>query len=110
MASVQKPHRNAGSAAAVDVAEHPVEVDFPAEGEVVHGGEYAMRVGVGADSERVDVRVNQGAWQPCRRAAGYWWFDWTAEESGLFEVTARSYPREGLVTRSQTRRFEVRLP
>lgn len=42
--------------------------------------EYTFRVAAPETADEVDVSIDRGPWRPCRRAAGYWWFDWSGAE------------------------------
>lgn len=85
-----------------------VAVDFPQESERVTSPQYTFRIAVDG-AERVLVSVDEGQWQPARKAAGYWWFDWQGYEPGLHQLEARAFrPGERPAT-SETRRFVVEL-
>lgn len=57
--------------------------------------EYTFRVAAPEAADEVDVSINQGPWQPCRRAVGYWWFDWSGFEPGEHEVVSRARAKKG---------------
>lgn len=65
-------------------------VDFPQQDERITSREYGMRVSTPEGAEEADVSINQGPWQPCRRAVGHWWFDWSGFDPGEHEVIARA--------------------
>lgn len=65
-----------------------VLIDYPLEGEIVVSHHYAIRVGA-SSAESVEVSIDGKAWQACRPAAGYWWFDWSGYNSGPHNVSAR---------------------
>lgn len=65
-------------------------VDFPRQGETVTGAKYSMRLSAPDSATRVDISIDQGEWRPCRRASGYWWFDWSDYQDGEHEIVARA--------------------
>ena len=65
-----------------------LDVDFPREGEEVLSGHYAVRVSA-EGAEDVEVSVNDGPWQPCRAAAGFFWYDWAPSEPGTHVILVR---------------------
>lgn len=64
-------------------------VDFPRQGETITGPQYSVRLSAPDDAVRMDISIDQGEWQPCRRAEGYWWYDWSGYEDGEHEIIAR---------------------
>lgn len=68
--------------------ERAVFVDFPREGDSVPLGHYAIRVGAPADGT-VEVTLDGKAWNVCRNAVGYYWYDWRPEKAGRAAIVAR---------------------
>jgi hypothetical protein len=86
-----------------------ITVDYPQERELVTSSGYTFRVAARAAS-RVEVAIDDSAWQPCRQADGYWWYDWSDYMSGKHQVIARIQPQnDGQKSTSQTCRFQVEL-
>lgn len=97
------------------LAEKPVEqsfvvVDFPQEGEVVISPEYTLRIGASADAALVEVSIDGGAYQPCRSAVGFWWFDWAGYTKIAHKVSAKVTTHSGGTAFSEPRKFSVKLP
>ena len=61
--------------------EGEVEIDFPKVGDRITASSYTFRIGAGS-AENVEIAIDEGAWLPCRPAAGYWWFDWSDYKPG----------------------------
>jgi hypothetical protein len=83
-------------------------VDYPQTGEKVAAGHYAIRLSAPQAAKRVEVSINQGPWQACRPAGGYWWFDWSAESAGEHEVVARAFGAAGRAVHSAPQQFYVK--
>lgn len=71
-----------------------VVVDHPQQNEVISGLHYAIRLGA-SDNGAVELSIDGGDWQPCRQAAGYWWFDWGYFTAGSHALVARLRDAEG---------------
>ncbi|MEK7743309.1 MAG: hypothetical protein AAB578_02890 [Elusimicrobiota bacterium] len=84
LASGEQPRSRDGG----PLAAAPLAVDFPAEGELVYPGHYAVRIHA-LDASAVDVSADGGPWSPCREALGYHWHDWNPLEPGSHEIVAR---------------------
>ena len=85
-----------------------VAIEYPKQDEVVRHPEYTVRICAREHADAVEVAFDQGDWQPCREALGFWWFDWKGFDSGEHEIVARSR-KNGLNSRSEAREFFVRL-
>jgi len=88
-------------------AKPAVLIDYPAQNEEISSPEYTIRVGVLQDVQSVDVSINDSAWQPCRAAAGYWWYDWSGYLPGRHEISARAVMRGGRTITSEPRSARV---
>ena len=84
-----------------------IELDHPQQGEKITAPHYTFRIGVYGDTERVEISINQGHWQPCRHSVGYWWYDWSGYTKGRHQVVARARTKDGQVFTSETRKFQV---
>ena len=71
-------------------------IDYPVEKETIFGDVYVIRIGASFDGF-VEISFNNGEWQPCRFASGYWWFDWMYYKSGDYKITARLIGKDGNV-------------
>jgi hypothetical protein len=83
-----------------------VAVDFPRDGERVVSREYAFRVSAEAQGH-VEVSIDDGAWRPCRQAAGHWWCDWSGYGAGAHTVFARVTVHKRRRILSERRDFSV---
>jgi len=97
-------HSNGTPPAAVELA-----IDFPQEGEFVRPGHYAIRLTAPAGSQ-VEISINDGNWELCRHAVGYYWYDWTPGKAGSQELVARSKIGKGKWKKSDARRCSVESP
>jgi len=69
------------------VQQSQLGIDYPQAGEPVARGHYAIRIS-GCDGE-CQVSIDDGDWQSCRSADGYWWYDWCPTETGRQRISAR---------------------
>jgi hypothetical protein len=84
-----------------------IVIDHPTEGEVISGIHYAIRIGASNEGS-VEIAFNDGEWQPCRPAAGYWWYDWVYFQPGKQKLVARIIDTQGnVVKKSAVRKVEV---
>jgi hypothetical protein len=65
-----------------------VIIDHPQDGDLVSGLVYTVRIGASSNGT-VELSIDGGDWQPCRFAAGYWWFDWGWYTPGSHSLCAR---------------------
>lgn len=84
-----------------------ISVDYPEQDEKIAGADYTVRVSAPESVKSVEVSIDQGAWQPCRQAIGYWWHDWTGFAEGEHEVVVRCETGNGRKTLSETKEFFV---
>lgn len=69
-----------------------ITIDYPKRNERVHSPRYTIRVSAPADpvrGERVEVSIDDAPFQPCRFAAGHWWYDWEGYAPREHQVVAR---------------------
>lgn len=84
-------------------------IDYPCEGDAIYSGHYAVRISM-AGADAVEVSLDGGAWQACRDAAGYFWFDWQTEAAGPHRLVARSRTGKGRWRNSEHRSCVVAEP
>jgi len=84
-------------------------MDHPQQGEIITAPQYTFRIGTLGNIELVDISINQGPWQPCRNAAGYWWYDWEGYKTGRYQAEAKAQTRDGQVVTSGQCNFQVVL-
>lgn len=77
-------------------------IDYPAEGETLRATEYVIRLGVGGE-QNVEIAFDDGLWQACRNASGFWWYDWSAIAPGTHTMVARMQTPEGVWYRTPVR-------
>jgi hypothetical protein len=81
-------------------------VDYPQEGESICSRHYSFRISA-YDAEKVKVSIDDGRWQSCRNAAGYYWFDWSDYLPGYHEVVVKVQTADGRQVTTEPRRFRV---
>jgi hypothetical protein len=84
-----------------------IDIEYPGEGERVTSSQYTFRLGQDEELIEADISIDRGPWLPCRRACGFWWYDWTGYGAGTHQVAARGIARDGRTANSTLRRFEV---
>lgn len=84
-------------------------IDYPQEDEVITSQHYTFRISAPISALKVDVSIDGGNWQPCRKSMGYWWFDWDNYKSKKYAMHARLHANYGTKPFSSLRRFIVKL-
>lgn len=84
-----------------------VHVKYPRAGETVKRPSYAVQVEAPPEPVRVELRINDADWLPCREALGLWWFDWSGFEPGEHILVARVMTQDGDVLESVEREILV---
>jgi len=84
-----------------------MSLDYPQEGETIAGPNYSFRISAPQDAPMVELCINQGPWQLCRQAIGFWWFDCSDLTRGLYQARARMHTNDGKVKLTLLRRFQV---
>jgi hypothetical protein len=85
-------------------------VDYPVENDIINGSAYVLRIGASHDfNAYVEVSFNNGEWNLCRFASGYWWYDWSYFQPGKFTLRARivSAGDGKVIKMSDVRHFKV---
>lgn len=82
-------------------------LDHPLQGEKITAPQYTFRVGTIGDIELVVISINNGPWQPCRNAEGYWWYDWAGYKSGKYQAEAKAQTKDGRIFTSEPCKFQV---
>lgn len=77
-----------------------VQVKYPRAGETVFRPSYSVQIETSPDPVRVELRINDADWRPCREALGLWWFDWSGFEPGAHRLVARVMTQDGDVLES----------
>lgn len=88
----------------------PLAVDYPVQNERINSFEYTVRVSAPETAESVDVSIDQGAWKSCRKAEGFWWYDWSGFDNGEHELIARTPGKNGRFLMSAPVEFLAKLP
>jgi hypothetical protein len=83
-------------------------IDYPQQDETITSDRYTIRVDAPEAARTVEVSVDQGDWQACRRASGYWWYDWSGYDDGEHVAVARLICGEGRKAKAEPREFFVR--
>ncbi|MBI5624740.1 MAG: hypothetical protein HY924_13255 [Elusimicrobia bacterium] len=88
-------------------APETIMLDFPQDDEQVCGTRYTLRVDAPGAAQAVEVSIDHGPWTACRRASGYWWYDWAGFDSGPHQARAKMRNAEGRVMTTLARHFRV---
>jgi len=83
-------------------------VDFPGQDETIVSPQYTVRVSAPEAADRIDVSIDQGSWLACRKAEGYWWYDWSGYDDGEHELIARTPGKNGRWLMSTPNEFMVK--
>lgn len=94
---------------AIKTGEVCVLLDHPQQGEKITAPHYTFRIGTSGDTERVEILIDQGHWQPCRHSVGYWWYDWSGYTGGRHQAVVKAQTKDGQVFTSELRKFQVAL-
>jgi hypothetical protein len=86
-----------------------VDLEYPREAETIIRDAYIFRISAPEGTRLIELSVNQGPWQVCRNAAGYWWFDWAGFKAGDYKARARAHMQSGRIEMSMLRKFKVKL-
>ena len=73
------------------MVEAHVIMDYPKESEMITSPNYAFRLSASDETQMVEVSIDGGPWQECRKAGGHFWFDWAHYMSGRHEISARAW-------------------
>lgn len=84
-------------------------LDYPQQGEKITAPHYTFRVGTIGDISRVEISLNDGPWQACRNAAGYWWYDWSGYTAGRYQLAVRAQTIDNQEFTSEPCKFQVAL-
>jgi hypothetical protein len=86
--------------------ETPILVNYPQLNESIKSSHYAFRIEAKV-AGHVEISIDDGAWQPCRHGAGYWWYDWNVGKSGKHKAVARIRQQGGTESLTFPRYFMV---
>jgi hypothetical protein len=92
----------------VTVEAHVV-MDFPKETEIITSPHYTLRYSASDETQSVEVSIDGSAWQECRKAGQYFWFDWKEYETGRYKIAARAKLLNGEIEETDSRRVRVDL-
>lgn len=84
-----------------------VAIDYPRHDETITSNDYTFRVVAMPGVRKVEVSINESAWEPCRHAGDSWWYDWSGYTRGEHEVTARVLLADGRYLATEHRFFTV---
>lgn len=82
-------------------------IDYPVAGETIVSSHYAFRLSAPESVPSVDVSIDQGPWLACRKAEGFWWYDWTGFGDGEHELIARAPGKNGRFSMSSPVEFKA---
>jgi len=82
-------------------------LDHPQQGEKITAPRYTFRIGAVGAVERVEISLNEGPWQACRNAVGYWWYDWADYAAGRYQAVVKGQTKDGQAFTSEPCKFQV---
>ncbi len=85
-----------------------IMIDYPKVNERILSPAYTFRIGSKVEGP-VEISINDGPWNACRAAEGYWWFDWRCDKAGKYKAVARVRCEQG-ETKTLSRRFHAVSP
>lgn len=91
------------------ISKRVVAIDYPRHEETITSNAYTFRIIAMAGVRKVEISIDESAWQPCREAGGSWWYDWTGYAPGEHEATARVMLADGRYLATEHRFFAVEL-
>jgi hypothetical protein len=80
-----------------------VQLKFPRAGETVNRPSYSVQIEATPEPVRVELRINDADWHPCREALGLFWYDWSGFEPGAHRLVARITTQDGGILESVER-------
>jgi hypothetical protein len=86
-----------------------VFMDYPKESEVLNSSNYTLRFTASDETRSVEVSIDGGPWQECRKANGHFWFDWANYMSGRHEIVARARLFNGSIEEAGGRLIRVEI-
>jgi hypothetical protein len=84
-------------------------IDYPREEEVITSADYTFRFCAPDETAKVEVSLDGGPWRECRRAHGYFWFDWSHYRRGEHLLGVRRWCAGGSLWDAGIRRLRVEL-
>lgn len=102
-----RPERPAAGGAPARDTGGRVTLDHPVSGEKVLSRGYTLRAGTVGEAEKVEISIDDGAWQPCRFSVGYWWYDWAGYSEGRHQAEVRARLKNGRVCSDGPVKFRV---
>jgi hypothetical protein len=84
-------------------------MDFPKETEIITSPDYTLRFNPSDETQSVQVSIDDGPWQECRKADGHFWFDWAHYASGRHAIAARAILANGQTEETGARIIRVKL-
>jgi hypothetical protein len=93
---------------AADVAPE-ISVEHPRIGQRSYFPESEYQV-LDSSIEGLEISIDDGRWNPCRRGDGCWSYDWTGYQPGRRQAVVRVRPRRRESLPRQTCLFLVDLP
>lgn len=85
----------------------PVAIDYPQRQDVILSSSYSFRIAADPELTHVEVSIDEGPWQACRRSVGYWWYDWSGFAPGRHQLLARGRGPAGRIAVTAPRQFDV---
>lgn len=86
--------------------EPSVLLNYPKLNEKITSSDYTFRIESRVGGS-VEISIDDGPWQQCRDAAGYWWYDWSVGTPGKHKAVARILTTGGQTPTTFPRYFHV---
>jgi hypothetical protein len=84
-------------------------IEYPRPNETITSDSYTFQIAAMPGVQKVEVSINDAAWEPCRQAGGSFWYDWFCYGSGEYEMAARVQLANGQIHAAEHRFFTVEL-
>ncbi len=84
-------------------------IEYPRPNETIMSDSYTFQIVAMPGAKKVEVSINDSAWEPCRQSGDSFWYDWFCYGSGEYEVAARVQLANGQIHATEHRFFTVEL-
>lgn len=85
-----------------------LSIDYPKKEEKIASSHYTVRISA-PEGGNVDISIDGLPFEPCRRAVGHWWYDWSGYLSGQHRAVVRLTSEDGRPVAELHSRFRVEL-
>jgi hypothetical protein len=89
------------------LVESHFDLDYPKETEIITSPNYTLRFTAADDTQSINVSIDGGSWQPCRKTGLHFWFDWEKYAPGRHEIAAMARLCNGEIEVTDAREVRV---